>query len=204
MLTEKFLNIILISLIGYLIGSIPFGLIITRICGTDDIRKIGSGNIGATNVLRTGNKSLALLTLILDSGKGVITLLLTSNLFENEIALISGFTAVLGHNFPIWLKFSGGKGVATTFGVLLVAAWPIGLGVCFTWFLVAIIFRYSSLSALIAMGVAPLYSWLAGLNNISILAGVLCITCFASHQKNIRNLFNGLEPKITAIKKKKN
>ena len=201
MLNENLLNISLICLIGYLFGSIPFGLITTPISGTGDIREIGSGNIGATNVLRTGNKSLAFLTLVLDSGKGAISLLLTTYFFQAEIALISGFTAVLGHNFPIWLKFKGGKGVATTFGVLLVAAWPIGLGVCATWVLIAIAFRYSSLSALIAIGTAPIYSWLAGLDNMSILSGFLCVICFVSHKKNISNLFNGLEPKITNVKK---
>ena len=152
---------------GYLLGSIPFGPALARMSGLGDLRKIGSGNIGATNVLRTGHKGLALATLLLDGGKGAAAV--AAFLFMGHdaqewrlAALIAGIAAVLGHNFPIWLKFKGGKGVATTLGVLLAAGWPIGIVTCLTWLLVAAVTRYSSLAALSALAMSPLYAYFLG------------------------------------------
>src|SRR5690349_9659434 len=134
------------AVLAYLVGSIPFGLVLTRLGGYGDIRAIGSGNIGATNVLRTGNKTLALLTLLLDLGKGAVTVLV-AQAFGPDIAVIAAAFVVLGHLFPVWLRFKGGKGVATAGGVLLAIAWPVGLLALATWLLVAVLSRYSSLSA---------------------------------------------------------
>src|SRR6201996_9776121 len=134
---------------GYLLGSIPFGVIATRLGGAGDVRKIGSGNIGATNVLRTGRKDLALITLIGDGGKGALAVLIARYLAGDTAAAVAGGAAFLGHLFPIWLKFKGGKGVATFLGTMLAAAWPVGLLACATWLLMAKVFRYSSLSALV-------------------------------------------------------
>src|ERR1700761_2970323 len=146
---------ILLALIGgYALGSIPFGLVLTRLAGLGDIRKIGSGNIGATNVLRTGNKPLALAVLLLDSGKGAVAVLLAARFGENS-ALAAGLGAVLGHLYPVWLGFKGGKGVATTLGTLLALSWPVGLIACAVWLAMALIFRISSLAALTAMAAAP-------------------------------------------------
>ncbi len=144
--------------LGYFLGSIPFGLVLTRLAGLGDIRQVGSGNIGATNVLRTGNKFLAALTLILDSGKGAAAAALAGVIWGGDTILIAGFAAVLGHNFPVWLRFRGGKGVATSLGVLLVAAWPVGVAACATWLLVAGVFRYSSLAGWVALSAAPVYA----------------------------------------------
>ena len=135
---------------GYLLGSIPFGLVLTRAAGLGDIRRLGSGNIGATNVLRTGSKALAAATLLLDGGKGAVAALALAP-WDAGLGLVAGFAAVIGHNFPVWLRFRGGKGVATTLGVLLAVAWPVGLLACLTWLVVAAVFRYSSLAALVAI-----------------------------------------------------
>ncbi|MBC8268683.1 MAG: glycerol-3-phosphate 1-O-acyltransferase PlsY [Rhodospirillaceae bacterium] len=180
---------------GYLIGSIPFGLVLTRLAGLGDIRDIGSGNIGATNVLRTGNKPLALATLLLDSGKGAAAALLLTA-FDPLAGLIAGGGAILGHNFPVWLKFKGGKGVATTLGVLISVAWPVGLGACATWLLAAAIFRYSSLSALIALAAAPFYAWSLNAPEVAILAALLAILSTVRHHENIARLIKGEESKI--------
>jgi acyl phosphate:glycerol-3-phosphate acyltransferase len=187
-------------LAGYLIGSIPFGLVLTRLAGLGDIRDIGSGNIGATNVLRTGNKPLALATLLLDSGKGAAAALLLAA-FDPLAGLIAGGGAILGHNFPIWLKFKGGKGVATTLGVLISVAWPVGLGACATWLLSAAIFRYSSLSALIALAAAPFYAWWLNAPDVAILAALLAILSSVRHHENIARLIKGQESKIGGGKK---
>src|SRR5688572_17836616 len=136
---------------GYLLGSIPFGVVLTRLAGLGDIRKVGSGNIGATNVLRTGHKGLALATLLLDAAKGAVALLLVVRFYTEDMALAAGLGALVGHIFPIWLGFKGGKGVATALGLLLAAAWPIGALACLTWLAVAAIFRFSSLAALAAI-----------------------------------------------------
>src|SRR5215470_15277351 len=147
------------AILGYLLGSIPFGLLLTRLAGLGDIRKIGSGNIGATNVLRTGNKGLALATLLLDGGKGAVAVLI-ARAVQPDLAVIAGAGAFIGHLFPIWLKFKGGKGVATALGTLLALNWEVGVLCCLTWLLVAVVFRCSSLSALLAIALSPVYAFL--------------------------------------------
>jgi len=192
------LTLTLALLAGYLAGSIPFGLVLTRLAGLGDIRKIGSGNIGATNVLRTGNKPLAAATLILDAGKGgFIALALLLAGFPQE-AVLAGVAAVFGHNFPIWLGFKGGKGVATTLGVLTALSWPVGIVCCATWLVVAAIFRISSLSALVALALSPIYAWYLapGMPMLIWAALVLTILSFIRHHANIRRLLTGEEPKI--------
>ena len=208
------LSIIILPLfMGYLLGSIPFGLVLTRLAGLGDIRAIGSGNIGATNVLRTGNKPLALATLLLDSGEGAIAVLLTYGILQDPYsAAFATVGALLGHSFPVWLKFKGGKGVATTLGTLLAYAWPVGLACCATWVMVALIFRISSLSALIAVLLSPLYFWLFAdfldiLPPEYITAGVpLCVFIIIlvsiRHKDNIKRLSKGQEPKIGEKKNK--
>ncbi len=180
---------------GYLLGAIPFGLLLTRLFGMGDIRQVGSGNIGATNVLRTGRKDLALLTLILDCGKGALAAYLGGR-FGPEMAVIAALGAFLGHLFPAWLKFSGGKGVATFLGILLVLAFPIGLIACAVWLGTAALFRYSSLAALAAAAAASV----AGLVTTDALRSILIILLtaliFVRHQHNIRRLAAGTEPKI--------
>jgi len=193
---------------GYLLGSLPFGVIITRAAGAGDVRQIGSGNIGATNVLRTGRKDLALATLLLDAGKGAAALLIARHLFDNEaVAAIAGGAAFLGHLFPVWLGFKGGKGVATFFGLLLAAFWPLGLLAGATWIAVAALFRISSLSALVASAAAPLYA--LGLPflldqaipaPVTVLAAVTAALIWIRHVENIDRLFKGAEPRIGAPK----
>jgi len=187
---------------GYLLGAIPFGLVLTRLAGLGDIRAIGSGNIGATNVLRTGNKPLAAATLILDSGKGAAAAVAFAYFLGPVAGLLAGVAAVFGHNFPIWLGFKGGKGVATTLGVLIAAAWPVGLGACATWLAVAAVSRYSSLSSLLAMASAPLYAWLMEMPETAVAAAVLAVLAWIRHHTNLRRLLNGTEPKIGAKKDK--
>lgn len=187
-------------IVGYFSGSIPFGLVLLRLIKKDDIRNIGSGNIGATNVLRTGNKSLAFATLLLDSGKGA-AIALTLSHFDPLAGLIGGGFSVIGHNFPIWLKFKGGKGVATTIGVLIALAWPVGIAVCAMWLLIALFFRISSLAALIALSISPALAWwLADNPELTVLATFLAISTIVRHQKNIIRLVKGQEPKIGAKK----
>jgi glycerol-3-phosphate acyltransferase PlsY len=180
---------------GYVLGSIPFGLVLTRLAGLGDIRKIGSGNIGATNVLRTGNKPLALAVLLLDSGKGAIAVLIASRWGENA-ALAAGLGAVLGHLFPVWLRFKGGKGVATTFGTLLALAWPVGLIACGLWLLTALIFRMSSAAALTAIAATPIAAYF--LSGISLAATALLLAALVwfKHAANIERLLKGTEPRI--------
>ena len=180
---------------GYLIGSIPFGLVLTRLAGLGDIRHIGSGNIGATNVLRTGNKPLALATLMLDSGKGAAAALILGA-FDPLAGLIAGGAAILGHNFPVWLQFKGGKGVATTLGVLIAVAWPVGLAAAATWLLSAAIFRYSSLAALIALAASPFYAWWLAGTEVAILAALLAFLAIIRHHENIARLLKGEEIRI--------
>jgi len=198
----------LVAVGGYLLGSIPFGVIITRAAGAGDVRQIGSGNIGATNVLRTGRKDLALATLLLDAGKGAAALMIARYLFPNDLVpAIAGGAAFLGHLFPVWLKFKGGKGVATFFGLLLAAAWPLGLLAAATWILVAVLFRISSLSALVASAAAPLYALLplAALGlpapaAITALAAFTAVLIWIRHAENIGRLLRGAEPRIGAKK----
>jgi glycerol-3-phosphate acyltransferase PlsY len=181
---------------GYLLGAIPFGLLLTRMAGLGDVRKIGSGNIGATNVLRTGHKGLAAATLLLDGGKGAAAVLL-AKLWGPDMALVAGFGAVIGHLFPVWLTFKGGKGVATTLGVLLALSPLLGAASCLAWLLVAAVFRYSSLAALVAVAAAPVISWflLADLQMVQ-LTGALALLVWLRHHENIRRLLTGQEPRI--------
>lgn len=221
---------------GYLLGSIPFGLVLTKLAGTEDIRTIGSGNIGATNVLRTGRKDLAFATLILDSAKGAIAvflipfLLLKLGLLDMHhegscadvvtgkripcgeatpvqssffaLSMLAGFFALVGHCYPIWLKFKGGKGVATTLGTLIALKWPLGLAACGLWFLSALLFRISSLSALIAVGFTPLIAhYIYDDANLSGLCAMITALVYIKHRENIKRLFAGEEPKIGKKKK---
>jgi len=187
------------AVVGYLAGAIPFGLVLTRLTGKGDIRAIGSGNIGATNVLRIGSKGLAALTLLLDGGKGAAAVLVMTR-WGTDPALIAGLFAVIGHDFPVWLRFQGGKGVATSLGVLIALAWPVGLAACATWLAVAAIFRYSSLAALVALAAAPFLSvWLAD-DRIAVVAALLTVLAFVRHHANIRRLLRGEEPRIGAKK----
>jgi len=194
---------------GYLLGSIPFGVILTRLATGEDVRSIGSGNIGATNVLRTGRKDLALATLILDAGKGAAAFLIARALFPGvpAIAAVAGGAAFLGHLFPIWLGFKGGKGVATFFGLLLAAAWPLGLMAGATWLLVAVLFRMSSLAALISAVAAPLLALLPlplmGLPASGPLLALSVATAgliWLRHHENIARILKGTEPRIGAKK----
>ncbi len=180
---------------GYILGSVPFGLVYTKLAGMEDIRKIGSGNIGATNVLRTGNKFLALLTLLSDIGKGAVAVLITEYFYPG-LGLFAGGGAFLGHLYSIFLKFSGGKGVATFLGTMIALNPLTGLACCLTWFIMALLFRISSLSALVAAVLSPLYSYYFSDLNLAILAGLLCILILFKHKDNIRRLLNGTEPKI--------
>ena len=193
---------------GYLLGSIPFGVILTRAATGQDVRGIGSGNIGATNVLRTGRKDLAIATLLLDAGKGAVALLIARALFDSDLAgAIAGGAAFLGHLFPVWLGFKGGKGVATFFGLLIAAAWPLGLMAGATWILAAALFRISSLSALIASAAAPVYALLP-LAALGLPAPqpILALSIFTAaliwvrHHQNIARLLQGAEPRIGAGK----
>lgn len=180
---------------GYLLGSIPFGLILTYLAGLGDVRTLGSGNIGASNVLRTGKKSLAAATLLLDGGKGA----LACYFFLSEapaIAMTAGFSAILGHNFPLWLKFQGGKGVATSLGVWLTLAWPVGLLACLTWLAVAALFKFSSLAALVALAAAPLYAFMLGDRDLALMGSVIALMAVWRHRENIDRLLKGSEPKI--------
>ena len=180
---------------GYLLGTIPFGLLLTRIWGLGDIRKIGSGNIGATNVLRTGNKPLALLTLLLDGGKGAAAVLI-AGMYGQDMAVLAGGAALLGHCFPVWLRFRGGKGVATFLGVLLGIAWPVGLIACATWLITAALTRYSSFSALNAALHAPLWAYVLADWQRMELAAICAVLIFLRHHANIRRLVKREEPKI--------
>jgi glycerol-3-phosphate acyltransferase PlsY len=193
---------ILLALIGgYLLGSIPFGVIVTRLGGAGDVRAIGSGSIGATNVLRTGRKELALLTVLGDGGKGIAAVLLARWLLGPDAAAVAGGAAFIGHIFPVWLGFKGGKGVATFFGVMLAAAWPVGVAAAITWIVVAAIFRWSSLAGLTAGVLAPLYALLLHQGGaITLLAVFTAILILYRHQENIGRLLKGVEPKIGARK----
>lgn len=184
------------GLLAYLLGSIPFGLLLTRFAGLGDIRKIGSGNIGATNVLRTGRKGLAALTVVLDFGKGLVAVLLAGS-FGPDMAIFASFGVVLGHMFPVWLGFKGGKAVATAGGVLLALNWQIGVAAFLAWLLVAAVFRYSSLAALAACLVAPLSAyWLTARIDLTEIVGLIALLVILRHRANITRLLHGEESKI--------
>jgi glycerol-3-phosphate acyltransferase PlsY len=182
--------------LGYLLGSIPFGLILTRFAGLGDIRSIGSGNIGATNVLRTGNKKLAAATLIGDALKGTVAVLLAGHLWGPEAAILAGLGAFLGHIFSVWLRFKGGKGVATYLGVLIGLAWPMALLFAVVWIAVAYIARYSSLAALIASVLVPIVLLATGDFPKGALFAVLAVILILKHSTNIRRLLGGTESRI--------
>ena len=183
-------------LIGYLLGSIPFGLVLTRLAGTPDLRSIGSGNIGATNVLRTGRKGLAAATLLLDALKGTAAVIIGGYLGGPNAAMLAGLGAFLGHIFPVWLKFRGGKGVAVYIGILIGLFWPAAVVFCVVWLTMAFALRYSSLSALTASVVAPLFLWWFGLPALAVLFAVLTLLLFYMHRENIKRLLAGTEGKI--------
>jgi glycerol-3-phosphate acyltransferase PlsY len=185
-------------LLGYLAGSIPFGLLLTRLAGTRDVREIGSGNIGATNVLRTGRKDLAAATLVCDALKGTLAVLAASHLAGPDAAIAAGLGAFLGHLFPVWLGFKGGKGVATFIGLLIAFAWPVALGFCAVWLAVAFATRYSSLSALAASALTPAMVWAFGKPSEALLFAALAVMLWAMHRANIGRLMAGTEGKIGA------
>lgn len=206
MLTDSLSPVLIAAAIvgGYLLGSIPFGLIATKLGGQGDIRNIGSGNIGATNVLRTGRKDLALITVLGDGGKGAVAVLIawlaTRNSGKDAQAILTSLaagSAFLGHLFPVWLKFKGGKGVATFFGTLLAAAWPVGLAAGATWIAMAFLFRMSSLAALTAAALAPIFVFLLDRPYpIAVLAVFMAMLIYVRHRENIARLLKGEEPKI--------
>jgi glycerol-3-phosphate acyltransferase PlsY len=191
---EAFLPVAFV--IGYLLGSIPFGLVLTRLAGTADLRSIGSGNIGATNVLRTGRKGLAAATLLLEALKGTAAVLIASHFGGPIAAMVAGLGAFLGHLFPVWLNFKGGKGVAVYIGILLGLFWPAAVLFCLIWLAIAISFRYSSLSALVASFVTPLFFVWIGELKLAALFAVLTVLLIYMHRENIRRLQDGTESKI--------
>ena len=184
------------AIAGYLLGAIPFGIVTARILGLGDLRKIGSGNIGATNVLRTGSRLGAALTLIGDAGKAGAAVLLARALAAEDAAQISGFAAFFGHCYPIWLKFKGGKGVATFFGLLFALAWPIGVAAGATWLATAAIFRYSSLAALLTAALTPLWIILFSFSNLFFLSLCLASVIYWRHRENIIRLIRSQERRI--------
>lgn len=192
------LSLGLAALLGYLAGSIPFGILITRALGLGDLRSIGSGNIGATNVLRTGNKAAAAATLVLDALKGAGAALAARALAGEAAGLVAGAAAFLGHCFPVWLGFRGGKGVATFLGVVLAVAWPAGLIACATWAAVAASTRISSLSALVAAATAPVWLWAFGPPGAGLAGLAMAALVFLRHHANIARLRAGTEPRIGA------
>lgn len=190
--------------IGYLLGSIPWGIILTRLAGTQDLRSIGSGNIGATNVLRTGRKGLAAATLILDALKGTAAVLVADRFGGQDLAVLAALGAFLGHLFPVWLKFKGGKGVATYIGLLIALAWPAAIAFCVVWLAVAALSRYSSLAALVASVAAVLFLWLYGFLQEAQLFALLAVLMWAKHHANIRRLMAGTEGRIGAGRESRN
>ncbi|MCB2124399.1 MAG: glycerol-3-phosphate 1-O-acyltransferase PlsY [Rhodobacteraceae bacterium] len=188
--------LILTAVLGYLLGSIPFGVVVTKVMGLGDLRQIGSGNIGATNVLRTGNKPAALATLLFDGGKGAVAVLLARAWAGEDAAQLAALAAFLGHLFPVWLKFKGGKGVATFLGTLLALAFPVGLAACATWLATALVSRISSLSALVASATAFIWAALLGHGSMVILIVTLATLVFWRHLPNIERLKAGTEPRI--------
>jgi len=186
--------------LGYVLGSIPFGLIFAFASGAGDVRKIGSGNIGATNVLRTGKKWAAAATLLCDGLKGAAAVLIARAVLPAGCEIFAALAAVLGHIYPVWLSFKGGKGVATFIGVTTALYWPVGVLVAGTWLLAAFIWRISSLSALIAIALSPLYFFVLGRHGYAPLAALLALLIFYTHRENIRRLVKGEEPRIGRAK----
>ena len=190
-------TLVAIGVVAYLLGSVPFGVVIARLFGLGDLRQIGSGNIGATNVLRTGNKSAAALTLVLDAAKGGIAVLVARALTGHaDAAQLAGLAAFLGHLFPVWIGFRGGKGVATFLGTLLALHWPLGLTACATWLIATALTRISSAGALGAAALAPVACWLMGYTNTVVLTLLLAGLTIIRHHANIRRILTGREPRI--------
>ena len=195
-ITSAPLSLIVVAVLAYLLGSVPFGVVITRLLGLGDLRSIGSGNIGATNVLRTGHKGAAAATLILDAAKGGVAVLVARAAVGEDAAQVAGLFAFLGHLFPVWLGFKGGKGVATFLGTLLALAWPVGLAACATWAATAALTRFSSLSALLAAVLAPLWAMILGQGAMVALVILLAALVVLRHSANIARLRAGTEPRI--------
>src|SRR5947199_4375555 len=189
---------ILAIAVGYLLGSIPFGLLLTRLAGTQDLRSIGSGNIGATNVLRTGRRGLAAATLVCDALKGTAAVVAGAYLGGSEAAMVAAIGALLGHLFPIWLGFKGGKGVATYIGLLLALAWPIAIAFALIWLAVVALSRYSSLAALLASAATPAALWMIGDQPAAVLFTLLSVLLWIMHRGNIARLVRGTESKLGA------
>lgn len=185
-----------IFLVAYLLGSVPFGMVVAKVMGLGNLRNIGSGNIGATNVLRTGNKKAAALTVLLDGGKGAVAVLIAGFFWGDAAAQVAALGAFLGHIYPIYLRFRGGKGVATFLGILLALNFWVGLAACATWLATALLLRISSLAALVAAGSAPLWLWLFGMPNATGLGLLLALLVWIRHAANIGRLLKGTEPKI--------
>jgi glycerol-3-phosphate acyltransferase PlsY len=190
------LGLLITGVLAYLLGSVPFGIVITRAMGLGDLRQIGSGNIGATNVLRTGNKPAAFATLLLDSGKGAIAVLLARWVFADDAAQLAGLAAFLGHLFPVWLGFKGGKGVATFLGILLALAFTVGLAACATWLITAVVSRISSLSALVSSALSAVWATFLGHGDMALLIVILATLVFYRHLPNIERIRVGTEPRI--------
>lgn len=182
--------------LGYFLGSVPFGLVLTKLAGTQDIRTIGSGNIGATNVLRTGRKGLAAATLLLDALKGTVAVIIAGSVGGPIPAMIAGLFAFLGHLFPVWLGFKGGKGVAVYIGIMFGLYWPAAIVFCLAWLACAFTSRYSSFSALTASAITPIFLWWAKAPQLAVLATVLTLLLWFMHRENIKRLLNGTEGKI--------
>ena len=195
-ITTPMPTLALVALGAYLLGSVPFGIVMARLFGLGDLRAIGSGSIGATNVLRTGSKLAALLTLIGDAGKGGFAVLLARGLVGADAAQLAGFAAVLGHCYPVFLRFRGGKGVATWFGTLWALAWPLGLAVSATWLAVVAVTRISSTGGMSAAALSLLWAWLLGLVPMLVLLAALAVLIFWRHRSNIVRLLAGTEPRI--------
>jgi acyl phosphate:glycerol-3-phosphate acyltransferase len=187
--------------IGYLLGSIPFGLLITRAAGLGDIRSIGSGNIGATNVLRTGRRELAAATLVFDALKGTAAVLIARYFWGEQAAMLAGAFAFLGHLYPVWLNFKGGKGTATCIGVLLGLSWPVGLIFCATWLVIAFARRISSLAAITSAAVSPIFGYIFGGLPLAATAGLMAVFIVYRHSANISRMMTNTEPKIGSEKK---
>ncbi|MFV2002778.1 MAG: glycerol-3-phosphate 1-O-acyltransferase PlsY [Paracoccaceae bacterium] len=185
-----------VALLAYLLGSIPFGMVMARVFGLGDLRKIGSGNIGTTNVLRTGNKSAAALTLIFDAAKGAAAVLIARQLGGEMLVALAALLVMLGHLYPVFLRFKGGKGVATFLGVLLALNWPVGVAACATWLIVALVARYSSLAAISAAALAPVWAVFLFEGTGVILVLLMSAMVVWRHRENIRRLLDGSEPKI--------
>ncbi|MEL6522071.1 MAG: glycerol-3-phosphate 1-O-acyltransferase PlsY [Pseudomonadota bacterium] len=196
LIETSYLLLALAGLAGYLLGSVPFGMIVAKAFDLGDLRAVGSGNIGATNVLRTGNKLAAFLTLVLDAAKGAVPVLVGWTLVGEDAGQIAGLGAFLGHLFPIYLGFKGGKGVATFLGVMLAAAWPVGIACCLTWLAVAAVGRYSSLASLTAAAFSVMWAVLLVQSQVAFMATIMAILVFILHRANIKRLKAGSEPKI--------